>query len=365
MKMHILTQHILKSLQDAHMHMDLRCQRPMHALSDLHNWRDILNAYDALDDATSKEVFMKLMALRILYFTIPSEIVQNIFSLYPAKIWQKFNQLAEKIPGVTGDYALDKIETWILKGYECLDCKAESGEIVIDAGAFTGNTVMYFKECVGEHGKVYAFEPMEETFQQLKENVGHFPQVHLVQAGVCHQDGYTLIAPQNFPGASLLKEGDIRVETRTIDSFVEENNMQRLDFLKMDIEGSEMEAIKGAKKTIQKFRPKMALCVYHKPTDIFTIYEKILEFDSKYKFYLKHNSNNLWETVLFCVPTDTKHACAHGKEPYTEDICIAHILRDLYKGIHALATENETLNKRNTLLEDQLRYMLDALKKTT
>ncbi len=337
--MHYITQHVLKTLQQAQAYMQPKNPRPLHPLADLHNWSEIIRAYEALADTRSKDTFAKLMALRILYFTIPDHIASNIFSLYPEEAWKKLTQAAEKIPGVKGDYLLDRLETWILKGYEYKECKAQKGDIVIDAGAFTGNTVSYFEQCVGSTGKVYAFEPMEETFTTLQENMGNMQHVDLIQAGISHTDGHVHIAEQNFPGASLHTAGDIRVETRSIDSFVQEQALTRLDFIKMDIEGSEMDALKGAKNTIENLHPKMAVCIYHKTNDIFQIYKRVLAYNPRYTFYLKHCSNTLWETVLFCMPSDTAFQNTIQPGLYAEDVSIAHVLRDTYKHIHAITSK--------------------------
>ena len=70
-------------------------------------------------------------------------------------------------------------------------------------------------------------------------------------------------------------------------------------FIKMDIEGAEYEALKGAERIIREQKPKLAICVYHKPEDIWELPELILEFNESYKFYLRHYSYQDNETVLY------------------------------------------------------------------
>lgn len=67
----------------------------------------------------------------------------------------------------------------------------------------------------------------------------------------------------------------------------------------MDIEGNEMAALDGAKNTINSFMPELAVCIYHKASDLIDIPKKINEINEDYVFFIKHNSNNFWETVLF------------------------------------------------------------------
>ncbi len=67
----------------------------------------------------------------------------------------------------------------------------------------------------------------------------------------------------------------------------------------MDVEGAELKSLIGAKNTIIKNKPRLAICVYHKPEDICEIPEYILSLVPEYKFYLRHYSSINWETVLY------------------------------------------------------------------
>ncbi len=69
----------------------------------------------------------------------------------------------------------------------------------------------------------------------------------------------------------------------------------------MDIEGSELKALEGATETIRKYKPKLAICVYHKPEDIIEIPKKILELNPNYKLWLRHYSYVDTETVLYAI----------------------------------------------------------------
>lgn len=75
-----------------------------------------------------------------------------------------------------------------------------------------------------------------------------------------------------------------------------------MTFIKMDIEGAELEALHGCRDTIIKYRPKLAICVYHKPEDIIEIPSYIHEIVPEYKLYLRHHSKDLSETVLYALP---------------------------------------------------------------
>jgi FkbM family methyltransferase len=85
----------------------------------------------------------------------------------------------------------------------------------------------------------------------------------------------------------------------SIDAFVDEFGLDRLDFIKMDIEGAEPQALAGSLASIRRFRPHLALCVYHHPLDFVRLAESIDALKLGYRFTLRHFTDGEWETVLF------------------------------------------------------------------
>ena len=69
----------------------------------------------------------------------------------------------------------------------------------------------------------------------------------------------------------------------------------------MDVEGAELESLKGAKKIIQRDKPKLAICIYHKPEDVITLPRYIKQLVPEYKLYLRSYSNADNEMVLYAV----------------------------------------------------------------
>ena len=96
-------------------------------------------------------------------------------------------------------------------------------------------------------------------------------------------------------------EGDsstYQIEVAAVDEMVGED----ITYMKMDIEGAELEALKGAEKQIRKNKPKLAVCVYHKPEDFLEIWGYLKSLVPEYRFYLRHhNAYNGSETVLYAV----------------------------------------------------------------
>ena len=93
------------------------------------------------------------------------------------------------------------------------------------------------------------------------------------------------------------KQSDSSVEVVSLDSYIKD----KVTFLKLDIEGAEMEALKGARYIIKTQKPKLAICVYHKKEDITEIPMYIKHLVPEYKLYLRHYSDDAGETVLYAV----------------------------------------------------------------
>jgi hypothetical protein len=91
------------------------------------------------------------------------------------------------------------------------------------------------------------------------------------------------------------------VNTETIDNFVQKNKIAKIDFIKLDIEGAEYECLLGASNTIKKFKPKLAICLYHKDSDFWKLPILIKNLVSDYKVFVEHHHVNQEETVLYAV----------------------------------------------------------------
>lgn len=87
----------------------------------------------------------------------------------------------------------------------------------------------------------------------------------------------------------------------TIDDVVEEQHLGRVDFIKMDIEGGEVDALRGAEGTLKRFTPRLAISAYHRPHDLPDIVALIRQACPDYRLYLSHKPPGLCDTVLFAV----------------------------------------------------------------
>lgn len=289
--------------------------------------------YDWLVDADSKELLCILLAYKTLGGSTKMKL-----PLYHPFFWTEYIMLPsyirekKNIPFITGlmdVYDLSNIGfnleilssqlgiflTFVLKQYEYKDiCLVEEGEYVIDGGACFGDTTLYFADLVGPTGKIFAFEPIRDNLAILYENIErnslHRHKIELIPQPLGEISGEKVRFFNDSAASYIsneLEEGQ-EYETISIDDYVALNQIPKIDFLKLDIEGAEVSAIKGAIKTIQKFKPKLAICVYHKDDDYEVIPKLIKEINPNYTLYLKHNTVTTWETVLFAIDEtkDTK-----------------------------------------------------------
>ena len=85
----------------------------------------------------------------------------------------------------------------------------------------------------------------------------------------------------------------------SIDAFVSEQNIDKVDCIKLDVEGAELAALKGACKTITKMKPKLIICLYHKTEDLLEIPDLIKRFVPEYELYVAHSNINFIDTILY------------------------------------------------------------------
>ena len=182
-----------------------------------------------------------------------------------------------------------------------------AGDVVIDAGIGWGDTVVYLasKAMSNQENKYYAFDIVEEGLDALKKQIAlnpHITNVVPVLKALSDKDGEVYISEESSPGSRV--EGAStgrRVSSVTIDSFVFEQRCEEVHFIKMDIEGSEIPALNGARETIKKHKPKLAISVYHKWDDLNKIPRLINDMCPGYKFYLDCTTGFGGETVLYCI----------------------------------------------------------------
>ncbi|MDM9583773.1 FkbM family methyltransferase [Nostoc sp. GT001] len=180
----------------------------------------------------------------------------------------------------------------------------ELGDYVIDAGACFGDTAIAFASTIGSEGKVFSFEiephNLDVFCYNLMQNQDLAERVVISDYALTDSSETQLYLHGDGPSANISNTpSEIPIATTTIDQLVYEKSIDRVDFIKMDIEGAELSALHGAVETIRKFRPKLAISIYHRPNDIFDIPIFIHSLDIGYQLYIDHYTIHLGETVLY------------------------------------------------------------------
>lgn len=190
--------------------------------------------------------------------------------------------------------------------YELL--KLKDNDIVVDAGAYNGDTIREMEEYInGKVSYIYAFEPDNNSYKLLRKNVEGNAHIDCINAGLWDRSG-TLHFDDTCEMTSKITEevGNI-VSVYSLDEFFGDDKKVKATLIKMDIEGAELNALKGCEKFIISNRPKLAICIYRKNEDLITLplfLKSIVDNHSqvKYRFYLRQHKCSVEETVLYAVP---------------------------------------------------------------
>lgn len=188
-----------------------------------------------------------------------------------------------------------------LKNCESNDCPVQlnENEIFMDIGAYTGDTVEQFVNCVGGgYDKIYAIEPDSKNYSKLVKNTSHLDNI--VHLNLCINDKCEKLGfCQNGGRNSGVGKSKTEIDANSIDNILQG---AAATYIKMDVEGQEEKAINGAVYTIAKFKPKMKIAVYHRFNDIIKLPEKVLEINSDYSLFMRHCPYiPAWDTDFYFV----------------------------------------------------------------
>lgn len=176
--------------------------------------------------------------------------------------------------------------------------KLKNNETIIDLGAYDGDTIREFTDFTsGRYKHIYALEPDAKNYKKLIKNTADMENITLFNMGAWDKKDI-LILDKKAGRNSKLSSNGIPVNVTDIDSLIEDD----VTVIKMDIEGAELHALDGAKKTIQKNGPKLYVCAYHRNEDLFSLPIKILQINENYKIYFRHSKYiPAWECNFYCV----------------------------------------------------------------
>ena len=182
-----------------------------------------------------------------------------------------------------------------------------SGGCYVDLGAYYGDTLTrYLTEfpCIKT---AVAVEPEHHSFAKLTacaEQLGRGSDIRCINALAGGKQGKELVSDSRGRGTRALANSNVALsKTREIDVVtVDSLGLEDVCFIKFDVEGSESEAVEGARETILRSRPLMKIACYHRSEDVFAIAEKVLAVRDDYKIYMRHTRCIPgWDTDLFFI----------------------------------------------------------------
>lgn len=290
-------------------------------------WSSARFLYDRLSDENSKSLLLELIAFRALghrrvklpinehQFWRTLDSVNGLVSGHEFRDFMPFRlnwydlrprgidlKLLTTPTGIASLFFQRQYEYGNLNNH----VRANPGDVVIDGGGCWGDTALYFSNQVGPRGNVLSFEMVPANLEIFKENLRanpkHAENIEVIEQPLWSKSGIPVHFESHGPGSAVKVspgEENVRPTTTTIDSALSARGLRRVDFIKMDIEGSELEALKGARNTLITFKPKLAISIYHKPQDFDEITRYIESLNLGYRFFLGHHAVHLCETVLY------------------------------------------------------------------
>ena len=269
--------------------------------------------YNMLEEPYSKDLFEKIVRYRYLLsfyrdaYTNSKEKIKlsmkygsiNIFSWGLKRFL--FALQKYRYPSEIENFLLFYI--FGLEQYNVKDIFEVSGDsVVFDIGAWKGDTAYFFSKKCNDDAKIYAFEPDANAFEILKIMKEKYKLNNVILENILFSNrNETIDFVSMIPNTPIVK-----MNATTIDEFVESNNIKRIDYLKMDVEGAEKHILEGAVNTIKKFRPSLAIAVYHGGElfmeDFYKVPVFIKKITENYEYYIRTFSPWGGETILFCIP---------------------------------------------------------------
>jgi FkbM family methyltransferase len=174
----------------------------------------------------------------------------------------------------------------------------EEGEVFVDGGGFDGCTSLEFTARCPQYGAIHLFEPSPSMLTVAREKLAGLERVHFHPLGLFDRSASLAFDASAGSASHISDVGFERIEVARLDDTVPE----AVSFIKLDLEGAELAALRGMERQIRTAHPKLAVAVYHRPSDFWGVPELILDLRSDYDVYLRHYTEGWAETIMFFIP---------------------------------------------------------------
>ena len=191
------------------------------------------------------------------------------------------------------------------------------GMVFLDVGANLGQYTLLAAHRIGGERTVHSFEPSARMFAELEFNVnlnGLSDMCVLNKVALSNSVGTANLSrykqgEEVYGSLGTHRRGEIigyeSVKTTTLDAYIEQNHISHIDLLKMDIEGAEPQALRGAQNIIRRWKPKLAISIYHDFRHLWEVPLFLTELVPEYDIYIRHHTDLAYETVCYAVHRGT------------------------------------------------------------
>lgn len=227
----------------------------------LEHEKEIIKAYYSLEDDMSKEVYYKIVKFRLLDDSI-------------------------EIPTLNQEKQYFENDIYNHRQDACF----------VDCGAFNGISLKTFlKENNNQFERYYGFEPDSHNYSMLEKYIENLPEaisnkMEIYNVALSDKEGYESLYSLQGPGSFMADIGNVVVKTRKMDEVL---NNKKVTYIKMNIEGSELQTLRGSEKIIKGQKPALAIAGYHKTWDLWEIPLLIKRYREDYRVYLRSYMNHI------------------------------------------------------------------------
>jgi FkbM family methyltransferase len=167
-----------------------------------------------------------------------------------------------------------------------------------DIGAFDGENTHQFMNRNRDFQKIHMFDPNPQNRKSLLEISSKDKRVFFSEIALSDSKGLERFDSKLGSSSRFSKEGDVQIRVDVLDSFIREYP----DYLKFDIEGGELSALRGGHRLFKELKPKLAVSVYHRSSDLIEIFQELVGIYSNAKFYLRQYTEGTDEIIMYVIP---------------------------------------------------------------